>query len=107
MTIGETPPAYGEAPFPTDAVRVGAGLGTIRGLDKIVGAHADLLSAHLATLGGWGLRPAIEFFIAGPLDPATVPSATSALTDALVLVDVDATTAERDAPIAMDWRYDA
>ena len=107
MRIKATPPAYGDAPFPTDAVREGAQLGTIQELDKIVGAHADLLSAHLATLGGWGLRPAVEFFIDGPLDPASVPAVTTGLTDALLLVDVDPSTPEHDAPIAMDWRYDA
>ena len=106
MSIEATAPAYGEAPFPTDAVRVGAGLGMIDGLDKVVGEHADLLQAHLATLGGWGLRPAIEFFIDGPVDPASVPAVTSALTDALVLIDVDPTTPEHGSPIATDWRYD-
>ncbi|MBV8757952.1 MAG: hypothetical protein JO257_11770 [Deltaproteobacteria bacterium] len=106
MSIESAPPAYGDAPFPTDAVRVGAGLGVIDGLDKIVGNHADLLQAHLATLGGWGLRPAIEFFIDGPIDPATVPAVTSTLTDALVLIDVDPTTPEHGAPIPTEWRYD-
>ena len=107
MTIEAAPPAYGDAPFPTDAVRVGAGLGVIQGLDKIAGNHADLIAAHLAQLGGWGLRPAIEFFIDGPVDPASVPAATSKLTDALVLIDVDPATPEHGSPIAVDWRYDA
>ncbi len=107
MTIESRPPAYGEAPFPTDAVRVGAGLGMIDGLDKVVGNHADLLQAHLAQLGGWGLRPAIEFFIDGPVDPASVPATTKALTDALVLIDVDPATPEHGAPIEVDWRYDS
>lgn len=106
MSIEDKAPAYGEAPFPTDAVRVGAGLGMIDGLDKVVGNHADLLQAHLATLGGWGLRPAIEFFIDGPIDPASVPAVTTTLTDALVLIDVDPATPEHGSPIATDWRYD-
>jgi len=106
MRIAEAPPAYGEAPFPTDAVREGANLGLIQGLDKVVASHDDLIAAHLQQLGGWGLRPAIEFFIEGPIDPATVPATTHALTDALIVLDVDPATPEHDAPIAMDWRYD-
>jgi dienelactone hydrolase len=106
MFVSETPPAYGEAPFPTDAVREGQNLGVIRGIDKIVGQHDDLIAAHLAELTGWGLRPAIEFFIEGPVDPATVPAETHLMTDALVVLDVDPATPEHDAPIAFDWRYD-
>src|SRR5690349_12196851 len=106
MFVSETPPAYGEAPFPTDAVREGQNLGAIRGIDKIVGQHDDLIAAHLAELTGWGLRPAIEFFIEGPVDPATVPAETHLMTDALVVLDVDPATPEHDAPIAFDWRYD-
>lgn len=106
MRVADDPPAYGEAPFPTDAVREGANLGMISGLDAIVGAHADLLADHLHQLGGWGTRPAIEFFIEGPIDPATVPAETTALTDALVVLDVDPATPEHGSPIAFDWRYD-
>ena len=106
MRVAETPPAYGEAPFPTDAVREGQNLGLITGLDKIVGNHDDLLAGHLAQLGGWGLRPAIEFFIVGPIDPASVPAQTHLMSDALVVLDVDPNTPEHDSPIAFDWRYD-
>lgn len=106
MRIAEKPPAYGEAPFPTDAVREGVNLGAIVGLDKIVGNHDDLLAAHLAQLSGWGLRPAIEFFIEGPVDPATVPAETHLMTDSLVVLDVDPNTPEHDSPIAFEWRYD-
>ena len=106
MRIAEKPPAYGEAPFPTDAVREGASLGTIAGLDKVVGNHADLIAAHLAQLSGWGLRPAIEFFIEGPVDPATVPAETHLMTDSLVVLDVDPNTPEHDSAIPFEWRYD-
>jgi pimeloyl-ACP methyl ester carboxylesterase len=106
MHIAETPPAYGEAPFPTDAVREGQTLGVIKGLDQIVGAHDDLIAAHLAQLTGWGLRPAIEFFIEGPIDPTTVPTQTHLMTDPLVVLDVDPNTPEHDSPILFDWRYD-
>jgi dienelactone hydrolase len=106
MRVAEDPPAYGEAPFPTDAVREGANLGVIKGLGAIVGAHDDLLADHLHQLGGWGLRPAIEFFIDGPIDPATVPAQTTALTDALVVLDVDPATPAHGSPIPFDWRYD-
>jgi len=106
MRIAEKAPAYGEAPFPTDAVREGANLGLISGLDKVVGNHADLIAAHLQQLGGWGLRPTIEFFIEGPIDPATVPAETHLLTDPLVVLDVDPNTPEHDAPLPFEWRYD-
>jgi dienelactone hydrolase len=107
MHISNTPPAYGEAPFPTDAVREGPTLGVIRGLDSIFGQHDDLIAAHLAQLSGWGLRPAIEFFIQGAVDPATVPAHTDLMTDSLVVLDVDPNTPEHDSPLAFDWRYDA
>jgi pimeloyl-ACP methyl ester carboxylesterase len=106
MEVGPAAPEYGRAPFPTDAVREGGRLTRIEGLERVVGQHADLVAAHLEGLGGWGLRPTIEFFIQGPLDPATVPATTRTLTDALVVLDVDPATAEQLAPIPWDWRYD-
>ena len=53
-----------------------------------------------------GLRPTIEFFVQGPLDPDTVPVQTRTLDDALVVLDVDPATGEDLAPIPFDWRYD-
>ena len=62
MQIADTAPAYGTAPFPTDAVREGDHLGSIVGLDAIVAHHADAVAAHLAALDGFGVRPVVEFF---------------------------------------------
>ncbi|HEU0030530.1 MAG TPA: alpha/beta hydrolase [Kofleriaceae bacterium] len=107
LKIGDTAPAYGETPFPTDAVREGDRLGTIAGLDAIVGHKADLVTAHVAALDGFGLRPMVEFFVDGDLDPGSIPTRTATLDDAVGLVDVDPASPERGRVIAMDWRYDA
>jgi hypothetical protein len=109
MEVGDGAPAYGRVPFPTDALREGVRLARLQGLDSIVGldAGADLVSAHLAELDGFGLRPTIEFFIQGALDPDTIPATTRALTDAVFVLEVDPNTAEMGAPISFDWRYDA
>lgn len=97
MKVGSAPPAYGDAPFPTDALRDGDHLATLTGLDKIVGFHGDLVAAHLAALDGFGLRPLVEFPVEhGDLDPNSITDASAAL----VAVD----TGEA---IAMDWQYDA
>lgn len=105
LDFSAEPPAYGRAPFPTDALREGPHLGLIAGLDAIAPQHAGLIALHLEQLGGFGLRPTVEFFIRGPIDPATVPARTAALSDALVVLDVDPDTAENGAPLAFDWRY--
>src|SRR5260221_6624415 len=97
MHATSSAPAYGEVPFPTDALREGDHLGTLVGLDKVVTHHSDLVAAHLAALDGFGLRPLVEFFIeGGDLDPDSI------VDGAAMLVDVDDGT-----PIAMDWHYDA
>jgi dienelactone hydrolase len=101
MDVGSNAPAYGRAPFPTDAIREGDHLGVLTGLDAIVPAHSDLVAAHLAALDGFGLRPTVEFFIDGPLDPVTIPAHTAALGDPLVVLDLG-----RDEVVAMDWIYD-
>jgi hypothetical protein len=107
MIAGEAAPAYGDTPFPTDAVRDGDRLGVIAGLEAIVGANADLVASHVATLDGFGLRPVVEVFVDGVLDPDSIPAHTAAITDAAVLIDVDPASVERGRVIAMDWRYDA
>jgi hypothetical protein len=106
MTARDDVPAYGSAPFPTDAVRDGDHLAVIPGLDSLAGHHADLISAHLAALDGFGLRPLVEFFVDGPIDPDTVPATTRTLDDAAMVVDVDPASPEHGRVIAMDWRYD-
>lgn len=98
-------PAYGQAPFPTDAVRAGDRLGAIAGLEALVGRHADLVAAHVAALDGFGVRPLVEFFVDGELDPASIPERTAELADAAGLVDVDPASPERGRVVAMDWRY--
>ena len=106
MTVGEAAPAYGEAPFPTDAVRMpgSAKLGAIAGLDGLVGNRGELVVAHVAELDGFGLRPLVELFVDGALDPASVPERTAAIVDVAGLVDVDPASPERGRVIAMDWR---
>ena len=106
MTQSSGAPAYGEAPFPTDAVRAGDRLGAIAGLDTLVGHHVDLVTAHVAALDGFGLRPLVEFPIEGALDPATIPARTTT-TELAALVDIDPASPERGRVIPMDWRYDA
>jgi pimeloyl-ACP methyl ester carboxylesterase len=106
IDLGDEAPRYGRAPFPTEAVRDGAYLGVIGGLDSVAKQHHARIAAHLHGLNGWGLRPTVEFFFDGELDPATVPERTSTLDDALVVLDVDPDTIEAAAPIAFDWRYD-
>lgn len=107
MDVGEQAPAYGRAPFPTDALREGPTLGLISGLDAMAKQHHERIAAHLAELDGFGLRPTVEFFIQGPLDPETIPSATDTLTDAVFVLDVDPDTGESGAAIPFEWRYDA
>lgn len=105
MRAAADAPAYGEAPFPTDAVRDGGRLGAIAGIERLVGKHADLIAAHIAALDGFGVRPLVEFFVDGALDPASVPARTAELADAAGLVDVDPASPERGRVVPMDWRY--
>lgn len=106
MTASSVAPAYGETPFPTDAMRDGERLGVIAGLGALAGKHADLIGAHVAALDGFGLRPLVEFFVDAPLDPASVPARTADRADAAGLVDVDPASPERGRVVAVDWRYD-
>jgi len=61
MNAHTSAPAYGDVPFPTDAVRDGDHLGAIAGLDAWSVRHGELVAAHLAALDGFGLRPLVEF----------------------------------------------
>src|SRR5438046_2207354 len=79
MDVGADAPAYGRAPFPTDAVREGDHLGTIAGLDAIVKGKSELIASHIAALDGFGLRPVIEFFASGELDAQSIPARTAVL----------------------------
>jgi pimeloyl-ACP methyl ester carboxylesterase len=99
MTVSGDAPAYGETPFPTDAVREGDKLGAIAGIDALIGKHDDLVVAHIAALDGFGLRPLVEFFVDGEL--AELPDEPGGL------VDVDPASPDRGRTIAMEWRYDA
>ncbi len=101
MDVGDVAPAFGRAPYPTDAVREGDHLGTIAGLDLMARGATDKVAAHLAALDGFGLRPAIEFFIDGDLGDGSIPATTDALRDALVVIDL-----ETGQPLAFDWKLD-
>jgi pimeloyl-ACP methyl ester carboxylesterase len=105
MEVTQDAPAYGRTPFPTDALMDGRNIGPIPGLDKMAKQHFDLIGAHLSTLDGWGLRPTVQFFIQGELDPDTVPLETRSLDDALVVLDVDPKTGEDGAAVPFEWRY--
>ena len=103
MLTGDGAPAYGDVPFPTDAVRDGDRLGPIRGLDTLVGKHGDLVTAHAAALDGFGLRPLVEFFVDGELDPASIPARTTAEDGAEIAALFELETGR---VLPMDWRYD-
>ena len=107
MDVTSEAPRYGRAPFPTDALREGPHLARIEGLDLVAKQFSDRIAEHLEPLDGFGLRPTVEFFIQGAIDPATVPATTRALTDALFVLDADPDTAVSGAPIPFDWKYDA
>ena len=107
LVAGADPPAYGDAPFPTDAVKDGDRIGPIAGFETLVSSHADLVTAHVAALDGFGLRPLVEFFVDGPLDAASVPATTSERAAAAALIDIDPASPERGRVVVMDWRYDA
>src|SRR5688572_29074880 len=81
MTATNDAPAYGDTPFPTDAVRDGDRLGVIRGIETLVVHHEDIVAAQVAALDGFGLRPLVEFPVEGKLDPATIPARTNSLVD--------------------------
>lgn len=105
MDLTADAPAYGRAPFPSDAQRDGLHLGRITGLEGMAKQHADLIAAHLETLDGYGLRPTVEFFVEGSVDPESVPALTRSLDDALIVLDVDPDTGEDGAAIRYEWRY--
>jgi len=107
MTTADEPPAYGTTPFPTDALREGNQLATLRGLDALLDRRADIIAAHFAALDGFGVRPLVEIFVTGALDEASIPTHTAALADAAVVIDVDPDSPERGRVVAMDWHYDA
>lgn len=106
MEVTSESPPYGSAPFPTDAIRDGDRLGLVTGLDKLVGQYDDHVARQLAALDGFGVRPVVELFVDGALDPASIPAATSALADAALLVDVDPSSPARGSVLPMDWKYD-
>jgi hypothetical protein len=100
MQISATPPVYGTTPFPTDALRDGDHLGVIDGLAPLMARRSDVVASHVAALDGFGLRPLVELFVTGPIDPES-------LAGAAFVVDVDPDSPERGREIAMEWRFDA
>lgn len=95
MTVGDDAPAYGSAPFPTDALREGDRLGMLTGLETVIERNAGKVAQHIASLDGFGLRPLVEFPTTGPIDP-------DALTGNAFVLDL-----ETRREIAMEWRFDA
>jgi hypothetical protein len=108
MRVSAEPAAYGETPFPSDAVRTGPDgrLGAIAGLGALASRKVDLVTAHVAALDGFGMRPLVEFFIDGELDPSSIPATSDTLDAAAALVDVDPASPERGRVITMEWRHD-
>jgi len=97
--------ARASVPFPTDAIREGNRL-VLTGLDSVVGNHAELVAAHLGALDGFGLRPLVEFWVDGAIDPSTLPARTTLRDDAAALIDVDPSSEQRGRIVPMDWHYD-
>jgi len=93
-------PAWGEAPFPSDAWRGEDGhLEPPAGLDTIFHREPELVAAHLAELDGVGVRPLVEFPIDGALDPASIDGAAR-------VVDIDPDSPERGREVPYEWRWD-
>ena len=105
MRVTDDAPAYGDAPFPTDAVKQGETIGSIAGLEHFASLKVELIDKQVGALDGFGVRPLIELFVDGELDD--VPASTTAIEDVVGLVDVDPASTERGRVIAMEWRYDA
>jgi hypothetical protein len=89
-----TAPAWGESPWPSDANR------ELAGLRDFVPHMSEALAAHQAALDGFGLRPTVQFFLDGDLDPTS-------LDEGGFLVDVDPASPERGRTVPLDWRWDA
>jgi dienelactone hydrolase len=107
LQVDETAPAYGEAPWPTDALRDANGrLELVAGLEAVSPTRAGELARHLAATGGFGLRPLIELFLDGPIDPASVPPSTRAIGEALLVIDVDTASPDIGSVVPFDWVYD-
>jgi hypothetical protein len=101
-------PAYGEAPFPSDAVRGADGrIERIAGLEAVVPRGAEVFLDHLTTLDGFGLRPTVEFFLASDAGTDAAPLRSLDASAAALLVDVDPTSPERGRVLPSEWRWDA
>jgi hypothetical protein len=93
-------PAYGQAPYPSDAWRTDDGhLEPPAGLEAIFHRDPELIAAHLAALDGFGVRPLIEFPIDGALDLASIAGAAR-------VIDIDPDSPERGREVRYDWQWD-
>jgi hypothetical protein len=102
-----SPPRYGETPFPSDLYRdKGGRLVAFEGMDDIMPLESETAAAHLITLDGFGLRPVVEVFVDGELDPGSVPALSDSADASLFVIDVDATSPHRGHVAAMEWRLD-
>lgn len=107
VPAGGAPPRYAEVPFPSDAFRAPSGrLERIAGLERVVVKETATFSEHLSQLDGFGLRPLVELFLTGGIDPASLPPRTRGLEDVVLVVDVEPDCPERGHVAAMEWRYD-
>ncbi|MEZ4325402.1 MAG: hypothetical protein R3B40_09315 [Polyangiales bacterium] len=97
----ESEPTYGTTPFPGDPWLDADGhIGALPGLEAIMPRGAVTARPLLATLDGFSTRPAVEVFVSAPIDPASLPEATSSTDDALFVLD------EEGAAHPFDWRWD-
>lgn len=106
-TIDGDPPAYGTVPLPSDALLGPAGrLERFAGLELHAPYNSELLQQHVATLDGSGLRPLIEIFFDGELDPSSIPSRSNDSSAAVHLRDVDPASPSFGAVLDVEWRWD-
>lgn len=98
---GDDEPTYGELPFPGDPWLDASGhVGALPGIEAVTPTGAAVVRPLLATLDGFSTRPAVEVFVSAPIDPSSLPSATSTTDTAVYVVD------DSGAALPFDWRWD-
>jgi hypothetical protein len=96
----EAPPAYGTLPFPSDVYLDEKGhIGEIPELFKVAPWNTDLVAAHASALDGFSVRPVMEVFVEGHVDPESIKGA-------LFVIDVDPRSPVRGEKIPSRWRWD-
>jgi hypothetical protein len=92
--VGDESPAWGRAPFPSDVHLNGGRFEPPADLERVFPNRTARVAAHLATLDGFGVRPAIEIPVDGPINPASLEGRAHVYAD-------DGTE------VAYRWRFDA